>query len=262
MSVATARLRRGALGLLAYAGGSTLLFLRSIQGLASPPRRWGRAIAQIERSGWQSLIIVSFMSLFIGMAIAFQVSYQMQKLGFAGALYLPSFAALMILREIGPVLTALIVAGRVGAAITAELGTMKITQQIDALRALATDPIDYLVVPRFVALLISLPLLTVYADFIGILGSYVVGVAKLDLGSTLYWQMSTRLVVSQDLFMGLIKALVFAIVISTISCFEGLRAEGGAEGVGAATTRAVVIAFVLIIAADALFTAVFYAVGR
>jgi phospholipid/cholesterol/gamma-HCH transport system permease protein len=262
MSAVTSRLSEGLGGLLEYAGGTSLLLWETLQGLISPPRRWGRAIWQVERSGWQSLPIVTFMSLFIGMAVAFQVSYQMHKLAFSTDLYLPSFAALMILREIGPVLTALIVAGRVGAAIAAELGTMSVTQQIEALRALATNPIQHLVVPRFVALIISLPLLTIYADVIGLFGSYLVGISKLDLSATLYWQMTPRLVVSQDLFTGLFKALVFAVIISTISSREGLRTEGGAEGVGRATTRAVVISFLLIIAADALFTAIFYAVGQ
>lgn len=262
MSPVAARLRDGTWGLLEYAGGATVLFLQTLSGLAGPPRHWQRAFVQVGRSGWQSLPIVTFMSLFIGMAVAFQVSYQMHKLAFSSDIYLPSFAALMILREIGPVLTTLIVAGRVGAAIAAELGTMNITQQIEALRALASNPVQHLVAPRFAALIISLPLLTIYADAIGIFGSYLVGITKLGLSSALYWQMSSRLVVSQDLFTGLIKALVFSIIICIISSFEGLRAHGGAEGVGRATTQAVVISFVLVIAADALFTAVFYAAGQ
>ncbi|HED03253.1 MAG TPA: ABC transporter permease [Candidatus Fraserbacteria bacterium] len=257
-----ARLGRSGLGLLEYSGGATLLLGQTLRGvLSSPARRWGQALQQLERVGWQSLPVVAFMSFFIGMAVAFQISYQMHKLAFAADLYLPSFAALMILREIGPVLTGLIIAGRVGAASAAELGTMRISGQIDALRALASNPVRYLVVPRLAALCLGLPLLTLYADAIGLAGGYLVGTTQLALSPTLYWQMSARLITSPDLFTGLIKALVFAVIIATISSFEGLRARGGAKGVGRATTRAVVISFVLIIAADALFTAAFYAIG-
>jgi len=216
----------------------------------------------MERIGWGSLPIVSFISLTIGVAVAFQTAYQMQKFSFSTHIYTASFASLMIFREIGPVLAALIVAGRVGAAITAELGTMAITQQIDALRALATNPTKFLVVPRFLALIIGLPLLTIYADAIGLLGGYLVGVTQLDIGSRLYFEMSAILLAVKDLGTGLVKAFVFAVIICIISCYEGLRTGGGAEGVGRATTRSVVVSFTLIIAADSFFTAVFYFTGQ
>jgi len=216
----------------------------------------------MERIGWGSLPIVSLIALTIGMAVAFQTAYQMQKFKLGTNIYSASFAALMIFREIGPVLTALIVAGRVGAAISAELGTMKITQQIDALRSLATNPIRYLVVPRFLALLFSLPLLTVYADAVGVLGGYLVGITQLGIGSRLYLEMSTLMLAFKDLGTGLLKSVVFAVIICVISCYEGFRTEGGAEGVGRATTWSVVISFMLIIAADSFFTAIFYFAGQ
>ena len=162
------------------------------------------------------------------------------------------------MRELGPVLTALVIAGRVGASITAELGTMKVTEQIDALRTLAANPVKYLVVPRFLALIVMLPILTVYSDFIGMLGGYIIGVYKLLIGSTIYIKMTFDTLALKDIFTGLFKSVVFAGIICIISCYEGFMTEGGAEGVGKATTFSVVTSFILIIAADCLFTALFY----
>lgn len=248
---------------LDYVGGASLLLFETLRWMGHPSSwRWSRILTQIERIGWGSLSIVSFISLTIGVAVAFQTAYQMQKFSFSTNIYTASFGSLMIFREIGPVLTALIVAGRVGASITAELGTMAITQQIEALRALATNPIKFLVVPRFLALVIGLPLLTVYADAVGVFGGYLVGITQLHIGSQLYFEMATALLALKDLWTGLVKALVFAVIICVISCYEGLRTEGGAEGVGRATTWSVVISFTLIIAADSFFTAIFYFIGQ
>jgi len=146
----------------------------------------------------------------------------------------------------------------VGAAISAELGTMKVTEQIDALQTLATNPIKYLVTPRLVALVIMLPLLTIYSDAIGMLGGYIVGVWKLNVGSVVYLRMTFDYLVLKDIFTGLIKSVFFAVVIAIVGCYQGLTTEGGAEGVGKSTTRAVVVSFILIIAGDCLFTALFY----
>ena len=166
--------------------------------------------------------------------------------------------ALSMVRELGPVLTALVVTGRVGASITAELGTMRVTEQIDALESLATNPVHYLVVPRFLALLTMLPLLTICADVIGMCGGYLVGVYKLGVTPTLYLRMTWDVLRLRDLLTGLLKAGIFAAIIATVACFEGLETSGGAEGVGRSTTLAVVVSFVLIIAADCLITAIFY----
>lgn len=263
MAVSTKRGLRWLATFVNYVGESTLLLAETVRWLLRPGAwRAGRMLRQIERIGWQSLPIVSFIALTIGMAVAYQTAYQMQKFGFGTYIYTASFSALMVFREIGPVLTGLIITGRVGAAITAELGTMRITQQIDALRSLATDPVKYLVVPRFVALVIGLPLLTVYADVIGLLGSYLVGTTQLEIGPQLYVQMSQTLLATKDLWTGLIKAFVFAVIIGIVSCHEGLRTQGGAEGVGRSTTWCVVIASTLVIAADAFFTAIFYFMGQ
>ena len=205
-------------------------------------------------------MIVAISSLFIGMVLAFQSAYQMQKL--AAEIYIASLVSLSVVREIGPVITALIVAGRVGSAIAAELGTMKVTEQIDALMTLAADPVHYLVVPRFIAMVIAVPLLTLWADAIGIFGGFLVGVLKLGILPSLYWKMTTLPLVFKDLFSGLLKAFIFGMIICVVSCFEGFRTEGGAEGVGRSTTVAVVTSFLLIIAADCICTALFYFVWR
>ncbi|MBI4353250.1 MAG: ABC transporter permease [Candidatus Omnitrophica bacterium] len=250
------RAGRTVIGSVQYAGGVFILFARTLFWMAISPLRPRQAFEQMVKIGVNSLPIATVTSFFIGVVIAFQSAYQMQKVG--AKLYIPSLISISITREIGPVLTALVVAGRVGASIAAELGSMKVTEQIDALETLATNPVKYLVAPRFLALLVMLPLLTVYADAIGILGGYVVSVYKLGIPHALYMRMSFEPLVLKDIFTGLSKTLVFASIISVISCFEGMRVEGGAEGVGAATTRAVVTSFILIIVADAFFTVLFY----
>ncbi len=242
--------------ILDYIGGVAGLLGQTIFWLPVPPIKRKEIVDQMQKIGISSLPIVLLTSLFTGMVLALQSAYQMQKI--SATMYIASLVALSMTRELGPVLTALVVAGRVGASITAELGTMKVTEQIDALESLATNPIRYLVVPRFVALLIMLPILTCYADFIGIMGGYIVGVYKLGIGSQLYLKMTYNPLVLKDIFTGLFKSLFFAIIICIIGCFEGFRTEGGAEGVGKATTFSVVMSFILIISADCLFTALFY----
>lgn len=224
--------------------------------------RLSRIVDQLIRIGWKSLPVVSIISFTIGMAVAFQTAYQMSKFTFPSPMYTASFSSLMIFREIGPVLTALIVAGHVGASMTAEIGTMKITQQIDALRSLAANPISYLVVPRFLALIVGLPLLTAYADVVGVVGGYTVGTAHLQIGSQLYVEMATALLAFRDIWTGLLKALIFAMIICTVACYEGFRTGLGAEGVGKSTTRSVVISFLLIIMADSFVTAIYYFTGN
>ncbi|MGE4357429.1 MAG: MlaE family ABC transporter permease [Candidatus Omnitrophota bacterium] len=248
------------LSLTGYLGSIGILFIQTLFLSFVPPFRRKSIFEQMAKIGVDSLSLVFLTSLFTGIVLALQSAYQMQKLG--AEVYISSLVALSITRELGPVLTALVVAGRMGAAITAELGTMKVTEQIDALETLATNPIKYLVVPRFIALITMLPILTIYADFIGILGGFMVGVGKLGIGQSLYIRMTFNALNYKDVFTGLIKAFFFAIIIAIISCREGIDTEGGAEGVGRATTRAVVFSFILIIAADCLFTALFYFMFR
>ena len=243
-----------------YVGSLCLLFAQTVGGWFTHPLRARAVLNELRKVGVDSWFIVAVSSLFIGMVLAFQSAYQMQKL--AAEVYIASLVSLSVVREIGPVITALIVAGRVGSAIAAELGTMKVTEQIDALMTLAADPVRFLVVPRFIALLIALPLLTLWADAVGILGGFLIGTMRLGIQTSLYWKMTTLPLVFKDLFSGLLKAFIFGAIIAIVSCFEGFRTEGGAEGVGRSTTIAVVTSFTLIIAADCLCTAIFYFVWR
>ena len=251
---------RWVLSTVEYAGSLAVLFARALAGCFSPPFRRLLVFYEIWKIGVQSWFIVSISALFIGMVLALQSAYQMQRL--AAEMYIASLVALSVVREIGPVITALIVAGRVGSAIAAELGTMKVTEQIDALEALAIDPVRYLVVPRFVATALALPLLTLWADALGILGGFIIGTVKLNILASLYWKFTITPLVFKDLASGLLKSFVFALIICIVSCYEGFRTEGGAEGVGRSTTVAVVSSFLLIIGADCLLTALFYFTWR
>lgn len=239
-----------------YIGGLAVLFGQTLYWTFRFPVRVKHILLQMRSIGISSMPVVFLTSLFTGAVLALQSAYQMQKI--SGEIYIASLVALSMTRELGPVLTALVVAGRVGASISAELGTMKVTEQIDALETLATNPVKHLVVPRFLALVLMLPILTIYADFIGILGGYIVGVGKLGISSSLYLRMTYEPLVLKDIFTGLFKAFIFAMIICIVACFEGFKTSGGAQGVGKSTTFSVVTSFILIITADCLFTAIFY----
>jgi len=241
---------------LYYAGGMSNLAVQTVYLIFKPPYNSERTIVQVKKAGYDSFPIVSLVSLFIGFIFALQTAYFMQRIG--SEIYIASMVALSIVRELGPVLTALVIAGRVGASITAELGSMQVTEQIDALETLATNPVKYLVVPRFLALAVTLPLLTLYADAIGILGSYIICVFRLGISSSMYLHVTFDALLYKDLFTGLFKTIFFGMIIALVSCHEGFNVEGGAEGVGRATTRSVVFSFIMIIAADCFFTALFY----
>lgn len=250
------RLGKRFLDFLYYTGGICLLGIRAFFGLFTPPFKRRQVLNQMSKIGVDSFSIVSLCAIFTGIVLVFQSAYQMQKLGAEN--FIAYLVALSMCRELGPVFTALIIAGRAGASISAELGTMKVTEQIDALQTMASDPVKYLVTPRFLALVTMVPLLTIYANFVGIFGGYMVAVWKLGISSSMYINSTFNALVLKDIFSGLFKSVVFAIIICSVSCFQGLNAKGGAEGVGKATTLAVVFSFVLIIAADCLFTAFFY----
>src|SRR3989338_4673098 len=215
---------------------------------------------QMVFAGVDSLIITFFVALFTGIVIAMQSAYQLSRFG--ANIYVAPMVSVGIARELGPVLTSLVVAGRVGAAITAELGTMKVTEQIEALETMALNPIRYLVVPRFLALLVMLPCLTVMADMIGIFGGFLVGVFNLHLDPYRYLTFSFQYMAWKDVWTRLVKSVVFAITISMIGCYMGLKAKGGAEGVGKATTLSVVTSFILIILFDCMLTGIFYFMNK
>jgi phospholipid/cholesterol/gamma-HCH transport system permease protein len=212
--------------------------------------------AQAVFAGVDSLIIVFFVALFTGIVIAMQSAYQLSRFG--ANIYVAPMVSIGLARELGPVLTSLVVAGRVGAAITAELGTMKVTEQIEALETMALNPVRFLVVPRFLALVVMLPCLVIFADIIGILGGFLVGVFNLHLNPYRYITFSFQFMLWKDVWTGLIKSAVFGCVISMIGCYMGLRTKGGAEGVGRATTLSVVTSFILIILFDCILTGIFY----
>lgn len=252
----TSRFGKRLLAFFDYIGVVSVLFYQTILWMFTSRPRKNLILDQMSKIGVSSMPIVFLTSMFTGIVLALQSAYQMQKI--SAQLYIASLVALSMTRELGPVLTALVVAGRVGASITAELGTMKVTEQIDALQTLAANPIQYLVVPRFLATIIMLPILTIYADFIGMFGGYLVGVSKLGISHSIYVRMTYEPLMFKDIFSGLFKSFIFGIIISIVGCYEGFRTEGGAEGVGRSTTLSVVISFILIIAADCLFTAIFY----
>ncbi len=207
-------------------------------------------------SGLDSLLIVFFVDFFIGMVLAMQSAYQLEQLG--ATIYVAALVGVSMTREIGPVLTSLVIAGRVGAAITAELATMKVTEQIEALETISLNPVRYLVAPRFLALLLMLPCLVILGDIIGMFGGYIVGIYNLGLSPGLYIDTTIEFLTVKDILTGLLKSAVFSMVITMVACYQGLSTEGGAEGVGRSTTKSVVTSFILIIVADAILTALFY----
>ena len=241
---------------ISYIGELSLLGGRTFYWALVPPFKIGRILAQSKRVGPGSFFIASLVAFFIGMIMSLQMAYQMVEL--SAEIYIPSIVAISITRELAPVLTALIVAGRVGAGMTAELGTMTVTEQVDALKAFAVNPVKYLVVPRFLALVIMLPVLTIFSDVIGILGGFVICVYKLFISPSLYWTMVIQALTAKDILTGLCKTIVFGAIIALVGCHQGLNVDSGAEGVGKATTQSVVVSFILIIMADCLFTTMFY----
>lgn len=211
---------------------------------------------QMSFVGAGSLTIVFFVAFFTGIVIAMQSAYQLGKFG--ANIYVAPMVAVSLARELAPVLTALVVAGRVGAAIAAELGTMKVSEQIEALETMALNPIRYLVVPRFLALLIMLPCLTIFADIIGIFGGFLIGVFNLKLDPYRYATFTFHHMAWKDVWTGLVKSVTFGIIIALIGCYVGLKTKGGAEGVGRATTLSVVTSFILIILFDCILTGIFF----
>ncbi len=206
--------------------------------------------------GAKSIIIVFFVTFFTGIVLAMQSAAQLSKLG--GTIYVASLVSISICRELGPVLTALVIAGRIGAAITAEIGSMQVNEQIEALETMAINPVRFLVVPKVMALFFMLPCLTVIGDLSGMLGGYIIGTNNLGINSYLYLQTAFEYLTLKDIYTGLSKSLVFALIIALVGCYQGLNTRGGAVGVGRATTISVVTSFILIIVADCVVTGIYY----
>ncbi len=214
------------------------------------------AFEQMVFMGIQSILIVFFVMFFTGVVLAMQSAYQLSKLG--GTIYVASLTSVSICRELGPVLTALVVAGRIGAAITAEIGSMQVNEQIEALETMAINPIRFLVAPKLVSLFVMLPCLTILGNLSGILGGYVIGVYNLGINAHLYVQTTFKYLTLKDIYTGLSKSFVFAIIIVLVGAYQGLKTKGGAVGVGKHTTISVVTSFILIIVADCIVTGIYY----
>ena len=224
------------------------------------PFYFKEVIEQLFQIGNRSLSIVALTGIFTGMVMAFQTGMEMSRFG--AKAYIGSVVALSLVRELGPVLTALVVAGRVGAGIAAELGSMQVTDQINAMRAMATDPFKKLVVTRVIALLIMMPVLTAVADVLGLLGGMLIAVTNLNVGFELYRSTVTNALLVEDLVSGAVKPLVFALVIGTIGSFLGMSTKGGTKGVGSNTTLSVVISSISIFILDFIMTKIFFLFGK
>jgi phospholipid/cholesterol/gamma-HCH transport system permease protein len=234
----------------------TLFTGEAVAACFSPPV-YGRLVGQqMMRVGYFSLPVVGLTAFFTGAVLALQIYLGGNRYG-AEAI-VPQIVVLGITRELGPVIAGLMIAGRVAAAIAAEIGTMKVTEQIDALTTLATNPIKYLVVPRLIAAVLTLPLLTAAGDSIGVFGGYVVATEKLGFTGAIYLKNTVDFAKTDDITSGLIKAAVFGFIVALMGCYHGFHSKGGAQGVGKATTDAVVSSCILILAADFVLTAVLF----
>jgi phospholipid/cholesterol/gamma-HCH transport system permease protein len=237
-------------------GNVSLLFLQTLMWSLRLPLGIRNIFKQMEEVGVRSVPVVLITAVSTGMVLALQSHTGFKR--FNAESLVGTVVALSMTRELGPVLTGLIVAGRAGAAMAAELGTMRVTEQIDALSTMATNPIKYLVVPRLLSGMLMLPILTIFSDAIGIAGGYLVAVQMLDVNPVVYMRRTTDYLEYDDIFGGLLKALVFGMIIATISCYKGFNTQGGAEGVGKATTGAVVISSMLILISDYFLTTMLF----
>jgi len=244
------------IGIIEELGGLFLLLISSAVWMLRPPFRFNVIMRQMEFVGVNSIIIVLVTALFTGMVFALQTYHGFKTFG-AESLVGPSLA-LAVTRELGPVFTALMVTGRAGSAMAAEIGTMKVTEQIDALHVMSVNPIQYLVMPRILAGIVMLPVLTAMSDFIAIVGGYFVGVELLDINSGIFLDKINEMVGVDDVFNGLVKSTCFGLILTLVGCYKGINTKDGAKGVGKATTQAVVFASVAIFISDYILTTVMF----
>ena len=258
------RVGRATLGGLAYLGGLARLGSRTAYyTFVAPFRgrrlRLERAVHQAMAVGVEALPILSLITFFIGMILALQSAYELRKFG---ALHFVSSAvAISMTRELGPLMTAIVVIGRSGSAFAAEIGTMKVTEEIDALETMALNPVQFLVTPKFLAMAIMLPCLTTWADLMGILGGSLFGVTSAGFALASYLNASLDALYLRDITTGLTKSVMFGVTITAVGCYEGFSTGAGAEQVGRSTTAAVVMSLFLVIAVDLIFTGLFYFLG-
>ena len=239
-----------------HAGGMFLLFWRVLQSLFGRPIRIRLYFRQMEFIGVNSFFVVILTGLFTGMVIAIQTYYAFRM--FSAESMVGATVALSMARELGPVVTALMVTGRAGSAMAAEIGSMRVSEQIDALSVMAIDPVQYLILPRLVASAIMMPLLAVLSSLVGVAGGYLVGVKLLGVQSGIFMNKIYDMVSVHDIYNGLIKAAVFGLIMALVGCYYGFITSGGAEGVGRSTTYSVVTASVLILMSDYIMTALMF----
>lgn len=252
---------RRTLDLLDYVGGLARLGKNAAYwALVAPVRGKGlrvqATIHQMVLTGVSAIPIVSLIALFVGLILAFQSAYELRKYG--GTVYVVNLVAVAMTRQLGPLMTAVIVAGRSASSFAAELGTMKVGEELDALATMGLSRIKFLVVPKYLALILMMPCLTLVADLMGIAGGSVFTTAELGMPVNYYWTRAIDALLLKDILSGLIKSVVFGVIITEVGCHEGFGVKGGAEGVGLATTSAVVISITAIIAADMFFSGLFY----
>lgn len=261
----TRKIGASVLGGFAYMGTLAILAGRAayfvfVAPFHGRPVRFQRAVSQAMEAGVRALPILSLITFFIGLILALQAAYELRRFG--AMTYVASAVAVSMSRELGPLITAVIVIGRSGSAFAAEIGTMKVTEEIDALETMAINPVGFLVAPKFVAMILMLPCLTIWANFMGILGGSVFGVWQADFTFDRYISASLDALYLRDVITGLVKSLMFGATITAVGCQEGFNTGGGAEQVGRSTTKAVVVSILLVIVVDLIFTMLFFFLGQ
>lgn len=227
-----------------------------VSPLKGKPIRFMASISEMVKAGYNSVPIVSVISLFVGIILALQAAYQLKRFG--ALIYVANLVGVTLTRELGPILTAIIVAGRSGSAFAAEIGSMKSGEEIDALVSMGINPVRFLVVPKLVALMVMVPALTVLADCIGIFGGFLLSITALELHPYNYFRQTIDALLIKDIVTGLVKAWAFGVVITIVGAYQGFKVEGGAEEVGRRTTASVVASIFLVIVFDLFFTTLFY----
>jgi phospholipid/cholesterol/gamma-HCH transport system permease protein len=220
------------------------------------PLRVRASISEMVKTGYNSVPIVAVISFFVGIILALQAAYQLKKVG--ALIYVANLVGVSLTRELSPILTAIIVAGRSGSAFAAEIGSMKAAEEVDALVSMGINPVRFLVAPKLIALMIMLPALTIFSDFIGILGGLLLSKTVLDINPSNYYQQTVNALLVKDVMTGLVKAWAFGVVITVVGAYQGFKVEGGAEEVGRRTTASVVASIFLVIVFDLFFTTLFY----
>jgi phospholipid/cholesterol/gamma-HCH transport system permease protein len=238
--------------MLTFAGDTTLGMLGSIRNPKGV--RWGSVAKYAERAGADALPIVALINFLMGMVMGFQAALQLRQFG--ANIFSANLVGVSITRELGPLMTAIIVAGRSGSAFAAEIGTMKVSEEVSALTAMGIDPVKFLVVPKIIALMLMLPILTLFADLLGVLGGLSVGMTVMNIPYSAYINQTYRALYLGDIFSGVLKSVFFAVIIAVIGCYRGFQASGDAESVGTSATSSVVTSIFLVILFDALFTVI------